>query len=78
MLIGVTPFYDQEDSQILRLLTKCFAKREDELDELLILCQKKFPLYENFDYEKIKDILIQEMEKIDIVYDKNQGISSLN
>lgn len=59
---GVTPFHDQQDSQILRSLTKCFAKRE-------------FQLYD--DYDK-KDILIQEMEKIEIAYDKNKGISIFN
>ncbi|MTJ13073.1 hypothetical protein FJR11_10805 [Anabaena sp. UHCC 0187] len=68
---GVTPFHDQEDSQILRLLTKCFAKREFQIDELLSLCQKKFQIDDNFDYDKTKDILIQEMEKIEIVYDKD-------
>ncbi|MFN5955557.1 MAG: hypothetical protein ACK6A9_02145 [Dolichospermum sp.] len=59
---GVTIFHDQEDSQILRSLTKCFAKRE-------------FQIYD--DYDK-KDILIQEMEKIEIAYDKNKGISIFN
>ncbi|MBD2292525.1 hypothetical protein H6G06_03255 [Anabaena sphaerica FACHB-251] len=39
---GVVPFHDQEEGQILRLLTQCFAKREFQLDELLFLCQKKF------------------------------------
>ncbi|MFM2063120.1 MAG: hypothetical protein RLZZ507_2790 [Cyanobacteriota bacterium] len=68
---GVFPFYDQEDSQILRLLTQCFAKREFQLDELLFLCKTKFKLDDNFDYDKTKDILIQEIEKIEIVCDKD-------
>ena len=70
---GVTIFHDQEDSQILRLLTKCFAKREFQIDELLFLCKTKFQLDDNFDYDKIKDILIQEIERIEIVCDKDCG-----
>ncbi|QYX30669.1 hypothetical protein [Sphaerospermopsis torques-reginae] len=68
---GVTIFHDQEDSQILRLLTKCFAKREFQIDELLFLCKTKFQLDDNFDYDKTKDILIQEIERIEIVCDKD-------
>lgn len=72
---GVTICNYQENSQILRLLTQCFAKREFQLDELLFLCKKKFQRDENFDDDTIKDIFIQEIEKIEIVYDKDYDIT---
>jgi Cdc6-like AAA superfamily ATPase len=96
---GVTPFHDQKDSQILHLLTKCFAQREfqiHDLNELLSLLEKKLDMNHALNYEfcnwlkrlhrngylddekPLKDVLIEQMGKIDIVCDKNKGISIFN
>jgi hypothetical protein len=96
---GIAILKDKDEVQLLRLLNRCFAKREfqiNELNELLFLLEKKldmnYALNHDFcnllkrlhrngylDYEKPwKDALIEEMEKIDIVHDKDKGISIFN
>jgi hypothetical protein len=48
---GVTIFKDQDQRQLYRLLTRCFAKRESQLDELLSLLEKEFQVNNIANYE---------------------------
>ncbi|MBD2293211.1 hypothetical protein H6G06_06855 [Anabaena sphaerica FACHB-251] len=48
---GVTIFKDQDQSQLYRLLTRCFAKREFQPDELLSLLEKELQVNNIANYE---------------------------
>lgn len=66
---GVSIFKDQDQGQLYRLLTKCFAKREVDLEQLLLL-QKKCAPEANLD-DEYEATLITQMNKINIEYDKD-------
>jgi hypothetical protein len=57
------------EGRLYRLLTKCFAKRKVNLDELLLLAKERQP-EANFDEGEYKSYLIKDIERITIVYDK--------
>ncbi len=67
--IFVSMEHYKAEGQLYRWLTKCFAKREVDLDALVLLF-KKCNSEMTFDNEEYKNYLLKEISIIDIIYDK--------